>query len=264
MFRNDNTPGSAFVDMIVSAGSGVSFQWRSAANGGCNAAVIGGVAAPKWVELVRSGNTFTGYYSGDAMTWTQAGSATVTLATTALAGLAVTAHNNSALCLAALDFAATAPPLPPTGPSATANYTQVALSWNPSTTAASYNLKRALAAAGPYTNLINLSTTTFADTNVANGKTYYYKVSAVNPLGESADSGAVSASIPLPALTAVLTNNFLTLSWPVTATSFSLVSLTNLTPPITWTAVTNTRISRNGQLTVTLPPSGTARFYWLR
>ncbi len=98
MFRNDGSAGSAFVDMVASAGAGVSFQWRNSAGGGCGYAEIGGINAPVWVKLVRSGNNFSGYYSTDGVNWTQCGSTqTIDLNSAALAGLAVTAHNNGAL-----------------------------------------------------------------------------------------------------------------------------------------------------------------------
>ena len=68
MFRNDNTPGSMFVDMVVSAASGASLQWRSAAGGTCDSINIAGIAPPAWVMLARNGSTFTGSYSTDGVT----------------------------------------------------------------------------------------------------------------------------------------------------------------------------------------------------
>ena len=126
MYRNDQTPGSAFVDMVVSAGSGVSLQWRSTAGGNCASFDTPGVAPLAWVELDRSGSTFTGYYSLDGLNWTQAGSASMTLGDTALAGLAVTAHNNSDLALAAINdvFAGAQPRL-----TATVSNNTLLLSW---------------------------------------------------------------------------------------------------------------------------------------
>src|SRR5205814_9526531 len=44
------------------------------------------------VKLVRSGSTFTGYRSDDGVTWTPAGSVTLSLNATIYVGLAVTAH----------------------------------------------------------------------------------------------------------------------------------------------------------------------------
>ena len=126
MYRNDPTPGSAFVDMVVSADSGVSMQWRSTSDGNCASFDTPGVAPPAWVELDCSGSTFTGYYSVDGLVWTPAGSVSVTLGNTALAGLAVTAHNNSDLTLAALNgvFAGAQPRL-----TATFSNNTLLLSW---------------------------------------------------------------------------------------------------------------------------------------
>ena len=82
----------------------------------------------------------------------------------------------------------------PTGLAATAGASQVALSWNASGVAANYNLKRAPTSGGPYTTIVNLSTTSYTDTSVTGGTTYYYVVSAVNVTGESANSSPVSAT----------------------------------------------------------------------
>jgi len=56
-----------------------------------------GVGMPVWVKLARNGNEFTGWFSVDGVSWTAAGSVTVPLPSAALAGLAVTAHNNALL-----------------------------------------------------------------------------------------------------------------------------------------------------------------------
>ncbi len=97
MFRNDTTAGSVNVCLVATAGNGVSLQWRNAANGQNSYANIGGITAPVWLQLVRSGQNFTGSYSYDSINWTQVGSAQVAISGSPLAGLAVTAHNNSAL-----------------------------------------------------------------------------------------------------------------------------------------------------------------------
>jgi regulation of enolase protein 1 (concanavalin A-like superfamily) len=97
MFRNDSSAGSANVTVVATAGNGISFQWRSAAGGACSYSGVGGITAPVWVQLVRSGGTFTGYYSYDGTNWSQAGTAQILMNGTVLAGLDVTAHNNGAL-----------------------------------------------------------------------------------------------------------------------------------------------------------------------
>src|SRR5260370_17301699 len=50
---------------------------------------------PYWVQLVRAGNTFTGYVSSDGVNWTQAGaSTTITMAPTVYIDLALTAQGH--------------------------------------------------------------------------------------------------------------------------------------------------------------------------
>ena len=57
-------------------------------------------------ELVRSGSTFTGSVSPDGINWTVVGTDSIPMAASVYIGLAVTAHNNAALCTATLDSAA--------------------------------------------------------------------------------------------------------------------------------------------------------------
>jgi beta-glucanase (GH16 family)/regulation of enolase protein 1 (concanavalin A-like superfamily) len=101
MFRDSTNASAPFADVVVTPGQGVSFQWRGATGGSPTSVTVPGVTAPAWVRLVRAGNTFTGSYSTDGVTWAQIGATqTVALSTTALAGLAVTAHNNALLSTA--------------------------------------------------------------------------------------------------------------------------------------------------------------------
>jgi RHS repeat-associated protein len=59
---------------------------------------------PYWVKVVRSGNTFSGYYSADGVTWAQVGtSQTITMAQTVNVGLAVSSDSNSSLATATFD-----------------------------------------------------------------------------------------------------------------------------------------------------------------
>ncbi len=87
------------------------------------------------------------------------------------------------------------PPAAPTGLSATAGDGEVSLSWNASSDATSYTVKRAVTSGGPYTNVAAaVGSTSYTDSSVTNGTTYYYVVSASNSAGESANSAAVSAT----------------------------------------------------------------------
>jgi RHS repeat-associated protein len=59
---------------------------------------------PYWLELVRSGSTFSAYQSADGQNWVQVGtSQTVTMAQNAYVGLAVSSVSNSSLATATFD-----------------------------------------------------------------------------------------------------------------------------------------------------------------
>lgn len=91
-----------------------------------------------------------------------------------------------------------APPAAPTNVVATAGSQQVTIDWFP-VTGASYNVKRSTASGGPYATIVSTPLASFINTGLANGTTYYYVVSAVNPAGESPDSAQASATPSLPA-----------------------------------------------------------------
>jgi beta-glucanase (GH16 family) len=116
MLRDSADPSAPFADVVATPGQGVSFQWRSTAGGNPGFVAIPGVTAPVWVQLVRVGNAFTGSYSTDGVTWTQIGTTqTIAMSITALAGLAVTAHNNALLNAATFDNVSLTSPVYLTG-----------------------------------------------------------------------------------------------------------------------------------------------------
>jgi len=104
MIRNGTASNAMFADVLVTPGSGVTFQWRSATGQGAADFSVAGVVAPQWVELIRSGNLFSGYYSSDGIHWVQIGSGeTISMPTAVTAGLAVTSHNTKELTTATFD-----------------------------------------------------------------------------------------------------------------------------------------------------------------
>ena len=82
----------------------------------------------------------------------------------------------------------------PAGLSATAGNAQVSLSWNASLGATNYNVKRSTASGGPYTTVASLTGTSYADTGLANGTTYYYVVSALSAPGYTLTAVATDGS----------------------------------------------------------------------
>jgi len=68
----------------------------------------------------------------------------------------------------------------------------VTLMWKPANGAVQYQVKRSTTSGGPYTTIAPTGGTSYVDTNVTNGTTYYYVVSAVNASGEGADSDEIT------------------------------------------------------------------------
>src|SRR5262249_40726084 len=91
-------------------------------------------------------------------------------------------------------------PAPPANPNASAGPNLVALEWAASAGATSYNVYLGTASGGegstPYRT--GIPGTSFSDTGLTAGTTYFYQVTAVNGVGESARSAEVSAT-PLAA-----------------------------------------------------------------
>jgi hypothetical protein len=98
-------------------------------------------------------------------------------------------------------------PAAPTNLAASTASGQVALTWAASTGATGYNVYRGTAAGQESTIPLNSSTltgTSYTDTTVTNGTTYYYVVKAVDSAGSSAASNEVTAT-PAAASVDVLT-----------------------------------------------------------
>ncbi|HEX4056334.1 MAG TPA: glycosyl hydrolase family 28 protein, partial [Tepidisphaeraceae bacterium] len=122
-----DTATSAFADAVVTPGSGVEFQWRNSNSGTTGSASVTGIAAPVYLEVVRSGSNFSAWYSTDGTSWTQIGTTqTIIMSSTALVGLAVSSGTSSATSTATfsnfpgptLTAGPTASPQPVTGTTA--------------------------------------------------------------------------------------------------------------------------------------------------
>jgi cellulose 1,4-beta-cellobiosidase len=122
-------------------------------------------------------------------------------------------------------------PAAPTALSATPGNQQVSLTWTASTGATSYHVKRATTSGGPYVQVGSASVTSYNDTGLTNGTTYFYVVSALNAEGESANSSQASGTPVAPApgvpavptaLMAIAANQQISLSWTASsgATSY--------------------------------------------
>jgi hypothetical protein len=84
----------------------------------------------------------------------------------------------------------------PTGLTATAGNGQVALSWSAASGAASYNLYRGGASGGETLVASGISGTSFTDSGLNNGSTYFYEVTAVNIAGEESGGSNEASATP--------------------------------------------------------------------
>ncbi len=180
------TAGNAQVVLSWSASSGATSYkvQRATANGGPYTAIAGSVVYTTYTDSsVTNGTTY--YY-------------------------VVSAANSAGVSSNSSQVSAT-PVLPapsaPVGLSASAGNSKVVLTWTADTGAASYNVGRSTVSGGPYATIASsLTSTTYTDSSVSNGTTYYYVVSAVNASGQSPNSAQVSATPSASAAVAAVTN----------------------------------------------------------
>ena len=103
MIRETLATGSKHAMMVLTPGHGLDFQRRITTDGSSSHTAGALVAAPYWVKLVRSGNTFSGYASSNGVSWTLVGSVTISMTAAVYVGMPLTSHNASAVCTATFD-----------------------------------------------------------------------------------------------------------------------------------------------------------------
>jgi ABC-type transport system involved in multi-copper enzyme maturation permease subunit len=76
IIKENTKPGSAYAAMIVTGSHGVRMQYNYTGDTPGLAGTVS-VASPRWLRLVRSGNTLTGYESANGSTWAKVGAASL-------------------------------------------------------------------------------------------------------------------------------------------------------------------------------------------
>jgi hypothetical protein len=104
MIRETLDPESAHAMMVITPGSGISFQRRPGRSATSVADTTAGITAPYWVKIEREiAGTFSAYSSADGVSWQKLGaSEPIQMGTNVYIGLAVTAHNATATCEAVI------------------------------------------------------------------------------------------------------------------------------------------------------------------
>ena len=83
----------------------------------------------------------------------------------------------------------------PTGLTGTIGLVSANLSWTASPGADSYSVRRSSVIGGPYIEVGTATGTSYSDTGVSIGKSYYYVVAAVNATGESRNSTQIKVDV---------------------------------------------------------------------
>ncbi len=158
-----------------------------------------------WVKLERLGNIVTGYVSPDGTNWaaTDVGRFNGTPPDTLYVGLVVCSVANGTLNTSTFSNvqitggnggAPVVTPAAPVALLAAPGENAIPLRWQPSFGATSYTVKRATSSGGAYSTVASgITASSYTDTSVANGTTYYYVVTATNSAGTSANSPEDSA-----------------------------------------------------------------------
>ena len=153
--------------------------------------------------MVRSGTTLTAYQSADGNTFTLLGTAHTIApgrarSTWAWRSPATPTAPTATALFDNVTITTPTPPTPPPAPTglmATAGNAQVALSWNASTGATSYTVKRSTTMGTGYASVqTGITGTSYTNTMLTNGTTYYYVVRAVNAAGASGNCNEASAT----------------------------------------------------------------------
>ena len=109
MFREDNSPGAKYATMVITAQNSSVYQWRPVADQGTHNTDGNSAIIASWVRLTRVGNTFTGEISVDGEIWQSVDRITIPMNKTVSVGLALSAHNNSALNSSLFDHVTISP-----------------------------------------------------------------------------------------------------------------------------------------------------------
>jgi fibronectin type 3 domain-containing protein len=170
--------------MATAASAQVSLTWSASAT----------ATSYNVKRSTTTGGPYATISSPTSTTFTDTGLTNGTMYFYVVSAVNSTGESANSAQASATPTAPTQAPAAPGGLIATGGNAQVALTWTASSGATSYHLKRATTTGGPYTQVAAPTAANFTDTGLTNGTTYFYVVSALNSIGESANSAQASAT----------------------------------------------------------------------
>jgi len=111
MMRASTDPGAPYYAVFVTPGNGIAVQWRQTQAGSSSQTTTTGTV-PVYLQITRTGTTFSAATSTDGVTWTLVPGSTKSLANLSgalLRGFAVTSHNTGQLGTVVINSVATTP-----------------------------------------------------------------------------------------------------------------------------------------------------------
>ncbi len=97
---------------VVAVNGRPTFQQRGSAGADQAVGAVIAQASPRWLRLVRHGNIFRAFDSGDGATWEWLGTDVLELPKRAFVGLAVSSHDATRLCTAVIEQVSVGTPQP--------------------------------------------------------------------------------------------------------------------------------------------------------
>jgi fibronectin type 3 domain-containing protein len=163
------------------------------------------------------------------------------------------AGTSGASNIAATTTLAAAPPATPTLSLTVVSSTTITVSWSASATATAYVVYRQNPSTGQFASIAMISppTTSFNDTGLTASTTYFYQVSASNPVGASPNSTALSATtaaapvVPAGLSATPVSASAINLTWTAVsgATQYTIYRSTSSAGPFTTSVGTSTSAS---------------------
>lgn len=184
-------------------------RWRDSTGtsvGPSRTASVGVINKPVWLKLTRRGNVFTTFHSQDGNDWTEVTQQTIAnLGDNPEWGIFYTHGSTSGgSSITTFTDIALSAPAPESTPEGIGNLYALGVNSNTlhlywedlSTNEAGFEIERASAAEGPWTQIGTTAANSFQfdDTQISLGQTRYYRVRAFNSLGYSSYTAVVSGS----------------------------------------------------------------------
>jgi len=170
-------------------GSSINFRDITSGNNGAPCQVGFDLCGGRGSWLFSSGTTTTTTSTTTTSTTTTS-TTTTTLATTTTTVASTTTTTTSPTTTTTIASA----PAVPTNLSATGRFRHISLTWSETTTGVTFDLYRGTSSGAETLYRSGLTGTSFSDSSVARGTTYYYKVSAVRSGVQSGLSNEASAA----------------------------------------------------------------------